>query len=57
MNNINKKDKIKLNEIKNLVAKINYHDFLYYNKNEQVISDIEYDALRKNLENGINFVN
>ncbi len=51
MNNINKKDKIKLNEIKNLVAKINYHDFLYYNKNEQVISDIEYDALRKNLEN------
>ena len=33
------------------MIKINYHDHLYYNKNKQKISDNEYDALRKKLEN------
>ena len=51
MNNSRKKDKVILGEIKELVIKINYHDHLYYNENKQKISDIEYDALRKDLEN------
>ena len=51
MNNSRKKDKVILDEIKKLVIKINYHDHLYYNENKQKISDIEYDALRKDLEN------
>ncbi len=51
MNDSSKKDKIILNKIKELVIKINYHDRLYYNENNQKISDIEYDALRKDLEN------
>ena len=51
MNDSSKKDKVILDEIKELVIKINYHDQLYYNENKQKISDIEYDALRKDLEN------
>jgi len=51
MNDSSKKDKVILDEIKELVIKINYHDQLYYNENKQKISDTEYDALRKNLEN------
>ena len=51
MNNSSKTDKVVLNEIKELVTKINYHDQLYYNENKQIISDTEYDALRKDLEN------
>ena len=51
MNNSRKKEKVILDEIKELVIKINYHDHLYYNENKQKISDIEYDALRKDLEN------
>ena len=51
MNDSSKKDKVILDEIKELVIKINYHDHLYYNENKQKISDIEYDALRKDLEN------
>ena len=51
MNDSSKKDKIILDEIKELVIKINYHDQLYYNENKQKISDTEYDALRKDLEN------
>ena len=51
MNDRIKKDKEILNEIKELVIKINYHDHLYYNENKQKINDSEYDALRKNLEN------
>ena len=51
MNDSSKKDKIILDEIKELVIKINYHDHLYYNENKQKISDTEYDALRKDLEN------
>ena len=50
MNDSSKKDKIILDEIKELVIKINYHDQLYYNENKQKISDTEYDALRKDLE-------
>ena len=51
MNDSIKKDKVILDEIKELVIKINYHDHLYYNENKQKISDTEYDALRKELEN------
>ena len=51
MNDSIKKDKVILDEIKELVIKINYHDQLYYNENKQKISDTEYDALRKDLEN------
>ena len=51
MNDSSKKDKVILDEIKELVIKINYHDHLYYNENDQKISDIEYDAIRKDLEN------
>ena len=51
MSNSSKKDKEILGEIKELVFKINYHDHLYYNENNQKINDSEYDALRKNLEN------
>ena len=51
MNDSSKKDKVILDEIKELVIKINYHDHLYYNENKQKISDTEYDALRKELEN------
>ena len=51
MNDSSKKDKVILDEIKELVIKINYHDHLYYNENKQKISDTEYDALRKDLEN------
>ena len=43
MNNSRKKEKVILDEIKELVIKINYHDHLYYNENKQKISDIEYD--------------
>ena len=51
MNDSSKKDKVILDKIKELVMKINYHDHLYYNENDQKISDIEYDAIRKDLEN------
>ncbi len=51
MNDSSKTDKAILDEIKELVIKINYHDQLYYNENKQKISDTEYDALRKDLEN------
>ncbi len=51
MNDSNKKDKVILDEIKELIIKINYHDHLYYNENNQEISDTEYDELRKDLEN------
>ena len=51
MNDSIKTDKVILDEIKELVIKINYHDHLYYNENKQKISDAEYDALRKDLEN------
>ena len=51
MNDSSKKDKVILDEIKELVIKINYHDQLYYNENKQKITDTEYDALRKDLEN------
>ena len=51
MNNNRKKNKEIVDEIKALVIKINYYDKLYYNKNKQKISDSEYDALRKKLEN------
>ena len=51
MNDSSKKEKAILDEIKELVIKINYHDQLYYNENKQKISDTEYDALRKDLEN------
>ena len=51
MNDSSKTDKVILDKIKELVIKINYHDHLYYNENKQKISDIEYDALRKDLEN------
>ena len=51
MTDSSKKDKVILDEIKELVIKINYHDQLYYNENKQKISDTEYDALRKDLEN------
>ena len=51
MNDSSKKDKVILDEIKELVIKINYHDHLYYNENKQKISDTEYDAIRKDLEN------
>ena len=51
MNDSSKKEKAILDEIKELVIKINYHDKLYYNENKQKISDTEYDALRKDLEN------
>ena len=37
MNDSSKKDKIILEEIKELVIKINYHDHLYYNENKQKI--------------------
>ena len=50
MNDSSKTDKVVLDEIKELVIKINYHDHLYYNENKQKISDTEYDALRKDLE-------
>ena len=46
MNDSSKTDKVILDEIKELVIKINYHDHLYYKENKQKISDIEYDALR-----------
>ncbi len=51
MNDSSKTDKVILDKIKELVIKINYHDHLYYNENKQKISDSEYDALRKDLEN------
>ena len=51
MKDSNNKDKEVLDEIKRLIFLINHHDFLYYNENKQKISDAEYDALRKNLEN------
>ena len=51
MSDSSKKDKVILDKIKELVIKINYHDHLYYNENKQKISDTEYDALRKDLEN------
>ena len=51
MNDSSKTDKVILDEIKELVIKINYYDRLYYNENKQNISDTEYDILRKNLEN------
>ena len=51
MNYSGKTDKFILDEIKELVIKIQYHDHLYYNENKQKISDAEYDALRKDLEN------
>ena len=51
MSDSSKKDKVILDKIKELVIKINYHDHLYYNENNQKISDTEYDALRKDLEN------
>ena len=51
MNDSSKKDKVILDKIKDLVIKINYHDHLYYNENKQQITDIEYDVLRKDLEN------
>ena len=51
MNDSSKTDKAILDEIKELVIKINYHDHLYYNENKQKISDTEYDALRKHLGN------
>ena len=50
MNESSKKDEVIMDEIKELVFRINYHDHLYYNENKQKISDIEYDALRKDLE-------
>ena len=37
MNDSSKKDKVILDEIKELVIKINYHDHLYYNENNQKI--------------------
>ena len=39
MNDSSKKDTEILDEIKELVIKINYHDNLYYNENRQKISD------------------
>ena len=50
MNDSIKTEKAVLNEIKELVFKINYHDNLYYNENRQKISDNDYDSLRKKLE-------
>ena len=35
--------------MRKLIEQINYHDNLYYKKNYQVISDQEYDELRKDL--------
>ena len=35
----------KINKIKNLVEKLNYHRNLYYNENRPEISDFEYDIL------------
>ena len=37
MNDRNKKDKVILDEIKELVSKINYHDNLYYNENKHKV--------------------
>lgn len=37
-------------EITRLISQINYHDNLYYNEDRNEISDSEYDALRKRLE-------
>ena len=45
------KDKIIKTKMRKLIELINYHDNLYYKKNYQVISDQEYDELRKDLIN------
>ena len=46
------KDKIEVKtKMRKLIEQINYHDNLYYKKNYQVISDQEYDELRKDLIN------
>ena len=50
MNDTSKKDKVILDEIKELVIKINYHDHLYYNENKQKISDKYRYQLRKDCK-------
>ena len=46
------KEKIEVKiKMRKLIEQINYHDNLYYKKNYQVISDQEYDELRKDLIN------
>ena len=46
------KEKIEVKKkMRKLIKQINYHDNLYYKKNYQVISDQEYDELRKDLIN------
>jgi DNA ligase (NAD+) len=42
-------NKITLEETKNLQEIILYHDNLYYNKENPIISDFEYDILLKKL--------
>ena len=46
------KEKIEVKKkMRKLIKQINYHDNLYYKRNYQVISDQEYDELRKDLIN------
>ena len=41
---------VKEKKFKNLIEKINYHNDLYYNKDNPQISDVEYDALIAELK-------
>ena len=51
MKGVSAKDKLKYKKIKILVDKVNYYDEVYYNKNTQEVSDLEYDKLRNELKN------
>jgi DNA ligase (NAD+) len=43
-------ENLKKNDVVELQNLIKYHSDLYYNKNEPIISDFEYDNLLKKLE-------
>ena len=39
-----------IEEMKKLINEIRYYDYMYYIKNTSVISDVDYDLLKKQLE-------
>ena len=43
-----KKKKYSIKEFKELIKELKKHNFLYFNQDEPLITDAEYDALKKN---------
>ena len=44
-----KKKKYSIKEFKELIKELKKHNFLYFNQDEPLITDAEYDALKKKL--------